>query len=186
MKTEYRKNNLDNKKKHIKFPPSKITNGKPAPSTRYFYFKVQSELISSQDSAFRERAGIFRRYRQVLAFFICLKLRRFNMNTTQNPIFAIRKKPEQSYACILSEKLIVLETVVKYICDQEQWNENSLPIALESAFEDFNSIFRLYHYENFELNIPTEKKLLELSAKHNEMPSYIIEKMLKGLQDESN
>ena len=183
---------MDNIKKHINFPPSKITNGKPAPSTRYFYFKVQSDLISSQDSAFRERAGIFRRYRQVLAFFICLKLRRFTMNSTQqNPLFAIRKKPDQSFACVLSEKLDVLAVVVKCIADTnnynlEKLNHSRLPRALEYAFEDFNEVFELYHYENFELNIPTEKKLLELSEKLNETPYNIIEKMLKGVQDESN
>ena len=106
------------------------------------------------------------------------------MFTSQNPIFAIRKKPDQSFACVLSEKLIVLETVVKYINYQEQWSGSLLPIALESAFDDFKEIFQLYHYENFELNIPTEKKLLELSEKLNETPYNLIEKMLKGVGNE--
>jgi len=109
------------------------------------------------------------------------------MSTSQNPIFAIRKKPDQSFACVLSEKLDVLAVVVKSIADTnnynlEELNNSRLPRALEYAFEDFNEVFELYHYENFELNIPTEKKLLELSEKLNETPYNIIEKMLKDIK----
>lgn len=109
------------------------------------------------------------------------------MSTEQNPLFLHRKKPDQSYGWLLSDKLQVLEAVVQCIkLTNEQGIENLstklLPLTLEIVFEEFQEIYYHYFYENFSFSVTVEKKLIELAEKLHTTPNNIIENMLDGVK----
>jgi len=109
------------------------------------------------------------------------------MSTSQNPLFLHRKKPDQSYGWLLSDKLQVLEAVVRCISLTNEQGINDLgttllPLTLANVFEEFREIYNHYFYENFEFSIPVEKKLIELSEKLHTTPNMLIEKMLKSIE----